>query len=92
MEDVESFSLGKCVSWYLVHSYLYYVIHRSVIEDATFDAICRRLYNEFENVEHHHGYLLDKEALRAGTAFHLKAKDYPLQVKIVAEEILKGKL
>ena len=91
MEDIENFSLGKCVAWYLVHSCLYYIWNRPVIEDVTFDAICRRLYNEFENIDHHHGYLLDKDALRAGTGYYLKEKDYPLQVQVIAEEILKGK-
>ena len=89
--DVENASLGLLVARYLVHSYLYYIRDRPIMEDKTFDAICRRLYREFDSVEHQHGYLLDRDALQAGTAYHLKSEDYPLIVRGIGEDILRGK-
>jgi len=89
--DVENASLGFLVARYLVYGYLYYIWDRPIVEDKTFDAICRRLYREFDNVEHQHGYLLDRDALQAGTAYRLLDTDYPLIVRVIGHDILKGK-
>jgi len=77
------------VAQYLIHSYSYYILDRSLIEDNEYDNICKTLLMKFEELTHPHKYLLDKEALSAGSGFHLKEEDYPLIVKTTAVMLLK---
>ena len=76
---------------YLVHSYLYYIMDRTVICDAEYDQICKILYENFDNLpDHPHKRLLDRDALRAGSGYHLKDEDYPLIVKNIAGRLYAG--
>jgi len=80
-------TLHAAVSIYLMSCYLYYELNESVLTDHEFDAICRRLYNEFENINHQHKHLLDKDSLRASTGYTLN--DYPTIVKDAASRWLQ---
>ncbi len=91
-KDIDQFSINKCFGWYLIHSYLYYHCDSPVIPDATFDRICERLAQEYDQVNHPHQYLLDIDALQAGTGFHITYNQYPLIVTMVAMDIRDGKL
>ena len=51
----------------------------------------KRLLEEWDNFEHQHKYLLTKEDLQAGTAFKIKAKDYPDMIVNAAEMWLDKK-
>jgi hypothetical protein len=79
--DEEDF--GSYVSWYLMSSYIYYFFPhlKPPVSDAQFDKICTRLLLDFKNIKHRHKNLLCKDALKAGTGFHLKEEDYPEIVK-----------
>jgi hypothetical protein len=68
---------GMLVPWYLIASYAYYVADSPVISDEDYDGLCKRLLLRWEEVSHPHKHLVDVEALRAGTAFHLTAASYP---------------
>ena len=60
-------------------------------EDQKYDIICKRLYNEWDEVEHFHKHIVDKESLIAGTGYQLK---YPERVKnaaIALKEKYSGK-
>ena len=50
----------------------------SLVPDTEYDIICKRLYNEWDEVEHFHKHLVEKETLLAGTGYSLK---YPEMVK-----------
>lgn len=75
---------GKLVSAYLIHSYLYYVCNMSIISDAEYDEICAELLKQYDEIEHVHKHLVSKEALKAGTGYHISVFDYPSRVKIIA--------
>ncbi|MBK1871538.1 DNA ligase LigA-related protein [Aestuariivirga sp. YIM B02566] len=78
------------VSVYLMSSYLYYEHDTAVISDEAFDAICKRLIEIPLLWETHaHAHLVDVEALKAGTGYHL-TKDYPNRVKFAAKRWLKS--
>jgi NAD-dependent DNA ligase len=64
-----------------MYSYLYYEKDISLIPDTEYDIICKRLYNEWDKVEHFHKHIVNKEALIAGTGYQLK---YPERVKNAA--------
>ena len=89
-EAIKNTSLGQLCAFFLVHSYLYYNVNMSLLDDAVFDYLCRRLYENFEQFEHMHKHLLDKEALQAGTGFYLKTKDYPRIVRSIAGQLIGG--
>jgi len=73
------------VPYYLMHSYLYYKEDNPIISDGEYDSICKRLHSEWDNVEHFHKHLIDKEMLIAGTGYTL---EYPNRV-IDAAKLLK---
>lgn len=79
-EDFETLPIDRLVPLYLAASYLYYIHDRSLMPDAGYDRICQRLAAEFDSVTHAHASLLDRRALEAGTAYHLRESDYPLIV------------
>lgn len=75
---------GNPISAYLIHSYLYYVCDMSIISDAEYDAICAELLARFDEIEHKHKHLLDKDALRAGSGFHIPTQNYPTVCRDIA--------
>ena len=78
---IETVSVNRLVSVYLMTSFAYYIFGSSLITDAEFDRLCKRLLDEYSDVTHQHKKYLDLNSLRAGTAFQLKFKDYPSVVR-----------
>lgn len=76
------------VAWYLMASVAYYHWNESWIPDEDYDMLCFELYQKFEELNHPHKHLLDKEALLAGTGFHIKQYDYPLMTRRAAWRVL----
>lgn len=75
---------------YLIHSYLYYVHDAPVIADHDYDEVCRILLNNFDTITHNHKSYLDKDSLRAGTSYHIKADEYPQIVRSCAQGLVPG--
>jgi hypothetical protein len=66
------------VGKYLVHSYLYYVMDSPLISDVEYDQLCKDLLSRLGEIgDHPHKHLISKEALEAGSGYHLKREDYP---------------
>lgn len=82
------------VPWYLILSYSYYFLNISLVSDGFYDRICKDLMAALDafNVDHRHIGLCDMEALAAGTAFHLKKKDYPGMAISNAERFVRGEI
>ncbi len=74
------------VPYYLMLSYLYYEENESIVDDIEYDTICKRLYNEWDNIEHHHKHLVDRSSLAAGTGYHMK---YNGRIKHAAIHLMK---
>lgn len=74
------------VPHYLIHCYLYYEQAESIISDHQFDMLARRLWEEWDEVEHVHAHLIDPNALLSGGSY-LKGR-YPLRVKSSAARLL----
>lgn len=74
--------LNLLVPKYLIHSYLYYEQDTNLISDEEFNSICKKLLDNFDEIEHPHKYLLDKESLKANTGFTIQ---YPSIVKHCAK-------
>lgn len=78
----ESYVLGLIASnrnllvpFYLSLSWLYYEKDEIIVCDDTYGIICDRLYAEWDQIEHWHKHLVEREALKAGTGYHLKYPD-----------------
>lgn len=72
------------VPYYLMSSYMYYINDVNMFKDWEYDDICKKLYDEWDNVEHRHKHLIDKDSLKAGTGYYLKEADYPEMTKSAA--------
>jgi len=79
------------VPWYLILSYAYYFLDVSLVSDGLYDRICKELLEALDafDIDHRHMGLCDMEALSAGTAFHLKKKDYPGMAVSCAESFAR---
>ena len=65
------------IPWYLITSILYYERDISIISDELYDLICSILDDEWDNLEHRHKRLIDRESLNAGTGYYLKSDELP---------------
>jgi len=62
----------QLVPYYLMSSYLYYHCDKQVLNDDEFDALGKRLLDEWDSVEHMHKHLITKDDLTAGTGYAIK--------------------
>lgn len=76
--DIKDLEPNKLVKFYLMSSYLYYEQDVNVLNDSEFDTLCKILLKNFDNIQHMHKNLLDKESLKASTGYTLK---YPTIIK-----------
>ena len=83
LPEVNEIPRNMLVPFYLMSSYLYYKKDKNVYRDDQYDAICRRLHEEWDNVEHWHKELVDRKTLTAGTGYQIS--EYPSRVKFAAE-------
>lgn len=88
----EQVSDKPLVPWILMASYIYY--RRPdldpIISDTMYDAMCRILLDNWDDIEHMHKNLITKEDLKSGTLYRLLDHDYPTICKqsaiILAED------
>lgn len=79
------------IPWWLLASYSYYHLNRSMMSDSLFDkltAILKTIPREIID-DHAHGYLITEDGLSVGSAFDIKETDYPTIVKFSAMDILR---
>ena len=67
--ELNNISNNRLVPIYLMSSYLYYEHDKNVIDDTQFDYLCKKLYDNWDSVEHMHKHLLDKDNLKAGSGY-----------------------
>ncbi len=67
--ELSNLSLNRLVPIYLMSSYLYYEQDDSVLDDTQFDYLCKKLYDNWDKVEHMHKPLIDKANLKAGSGY-----------------------
>ena len=67
--ELHNVSLNRLVPIYLMSSYLYYEQDKNVIDDTQFDYLCKKLYDNWDSVEHMHKHLIDKDNLKAGSGY-----------------------
>ena len=70
--ELSNISINRLVPIYLMSSYLYYEQDKNVIDDTQFDYLCKKLYDNWDNVEHMHKHLIDKDNLKAGSGYGIE--------------------
>jgi len=70
--ELHNVSINRLVPIYLMSSYLYYEHDKNVIDDIQFDYLCKKLYDNWDSVEHMHKHLIDKDNLKAGSGYGIK--------------------
>jgi hypothetical protein len=79
------------VPYYLMSSYLYYEKNTQVLTDAEFDKVCFLLHEKWDEIDHPHKKIIEKENLLAQTGYNI---EYPNIVKLTSmdwsrDELLK---
>ena len=69
---IDMLEQNRLVPWYLMSCYLYYEEDKQVLSDDEFDALGKRLLDEWDSVEHMHKHLITKDDLTAGTGYAIK--------------------
>ena len=77
--------LGGKLQLYLMTSFLYYCMNRSLITDHDYDRLCKELYEGWHTLKHPHKTLTDRGHLLAGTGYAIR---YPLVVRNAATYML----
>ena len=68
-------------------SYAYYHRDETLLRDETFDQLCKRLGDEWDNITHPHRDVVRREELSAGTCF-LSADEVPWVARSAACRLL----
>lgn len=82
-------SPSMAVAWWLMASYVYYHADGIIITDGYFDELSREMLARWDSLNHPHKHLIDAEALRAGTGFHIPECGYPEKVVAAAALLLE---
>lgn len=78
-------SWGSLFQLYMMNSYLYYVLNRTVITDHDYDKLCKILLRGWRTAKHQHKHLVTMSDLSATTGFGIK---YPGMVMGAATLLL----
>jgi hypothetical protein len=65
--DTVDTNVNMLVPWYLMAAYAYYVEDDPILSDATYDNLVKKLLDRWDEVEHRHKPLIDRDQLLAGT-------------------------
>jgi aromatic ring hydroxylase len=79
---LDDLSPNRCVAFYMMSSYLYYEKDKQVLTDGMFDQMCKKILKTWDQIDHPHKKLIDKESLEAGTGYYIK---YTNMIKGAAE-------
>lgn len=86
-----SIDWGRALSWkfsiFMVSSYLYYHMNRSIIPDTDYDRLAVELLEGYDRVSHIHKKYVTRRMLEAGTAYSIKS--YPRMVVGAALRMLE---
>ena len=79
------YSMNRTVPLYLMASYAYYKLDKSIISDISFDSMAKIMLEHWHAIEHIHKDYISEDDLRAGTFLG----KYPSMAIGAAEQIVK---
>lgn len=60
-------NVNMTVPYYLMASYAYYEKDDPILSDDFYDKLAKKIIKQWDNIEHYHKYLLNKDMLEAGS-------------------------
>lgn len=83
IDNIKSLSQNQLIPYYLMSCYLYYVQDKPALEDRIFDALCIRIQEEWNQIEHRHKSLITLKHVQCQTGYDL---NYPTIVLNASEQ------
>jgi len=80
-------NINMMVPWYLMAAYAYYREDNPILSDSFFDEMAKTMLEVWDDIEHFHKHLINKDDLAAGTYLG----EYPLRVQGGLENLRKDK-
>jgi NAD-dependent DNA ligase len=80
-------NVNMMVPWYLMAAYAYYKQDDPILSDKFFDDMAKTMLDIWDEIEHFHKHLINKDDLAAGTYLG----EYPERVKGGLEDLRKDK-
>lgn len=74
-------NLHNLVQVYLMSCYLYEHRGLQVLDDEEFDEVCKWLDEEWEEIDHPHKSLINRDYLSTSSGFYLSEDDFPNRIK-----------
>ena len=74
------------VPWFLMASYAYYELGKTIMTDTEFDTLSELLRTHWDTVVHPHKELIDPSMLEATTGFNL---EYTNMIRFAAMDLIK---
>ena len=59
--ELNNISINRLVPIYLMSSYLYYELDKNDLTDSQFDYLCKKILDNWDNINHMHKHLIDKD-------------------------------
>jgi hypothetical protein len=98
--DMEPTHEGECrarinadpnmlVPWYLMASHAFHWMDRSIISNALYDEICRRLLAEWDAITHPHKSHVDRSALACCSGNYLTEDRMPSKAFCALQSLLR---
>lgn len=88
LESVERLRPGQLPPLYLMASYLYECESESIMEDAAFDLLGKRIHEEWDDISHWHRDVIDRLSC-SFTSHSGNADDYPKRTQSAAVQYLR---
>lgn len=69
------------IPWFLMASYAYYHLDKSIISDGLYDKMAKAILKHWNIIQHRHKNLITKTDLKAGSLYRLREDEYPSLTK-----------
>ena len=89
--NIDSISNNRLIPIYLMSSYLYYELDKNVLSDSQFDYLCKKILDNWDNINHMHKHLIDKDNLKSGSGYGLEYTNLIKGASLNWYEHMKGK-
>ena len=85
--DLFAKNINMMVPWYLMAAYAYYVEDDPILSDSFFDDMSKTMLTCWDDIEHYHKHLINKDDLAAGSYLG----EYPSIVEGALKDLRNGK-
>ena len=85
--SINTLAPNQLISYFLMAGYLWHIENLPLLTDDSWDELCEAIHKNWEQITHKHREYIDKDFLKAHTAFYIRAEQYPEIVKRAALQL-----